>query len=220
MRLKMVYNLLIVEDHELTRYGLMTAFSTTDLVGQVFEATSAEDGIEIAKTNNIDLIVMDLGLPGINGIDAINIIKNLKPEIKFVVLTSHSDEEEVIAAVKAGANSYCSKDIKPKQLIEIIKSTLEGASWFDPKVSSTVLDYVSKNVLTSPVSESDKDYKLTLREKQVLQLMADGLPNQEIAKKLVVSINTTKAHVCSILQKLEVEDRTQAVIKVLREKII
>lgn len=216
----MAFNLLIIEDHELTRYGLMTAFGTSDFVEKIFEAASAEEGIEIVKTNKIDLIVMDLGLPGINGIDAINIIKNLKPETKFIVLTSHNDEEEVIAAVKAGANSYCSKDIKPKQLIEIVKSTLDGAAWFDPKVSTTVLDYVCKNFSTPITSDNDKAYKLTLREKQVLQLMADGLSNHEIAKKLVVSINTTKAHVCSILQKLEVEDRTQAVIKVLREKII
>lgn len=216
----MTYNLLIVEDHELTRYGLSTAFGSAEFISEIYEATSAEEAIEIVKNQKIDVVIMDLGLPMMNGIEAISVIKNIKSEIKFVVLTSHSDEEEVISAVKAGANSYCSKDVKPKKLVEIVLSTLDGASWFDPKVSAVVLDYVCQKNQIIEKKEEEKDYKLTLREKQVLRLMADGLSNQEIAKNLAVSINTTKAHVCSILQKLEVEDRTQAVIKVLREKII
>ena len=215
----MKYNILIVEDHELTRYGLKTAFEKVDFIKNIYESPDAESAILLVKNNPVDLVIMDLGLPGMNGIDAIQIIKELNPKTKFVVLTSHNGEEEVMAALKAGSHSYCSKEVKPKQLVEIVQMTLSGASWFDPRVSNIVLNLVSD--YTQKTSKTPaKDYNLTSREKQVLKLMSEGLTNQEIAKKLIVSVNTTKAHVCSILQKLSVEDRTQAAIKVLKDNII
>lgn len=216
----MKYNLLIVEDHELTRYGLVTAFESVDYVHNILEAASAEEAIEIVKNSDVQIIIMDLGLPGINGIEAIKIIKELNPRVKVIVLTSHSDEEEVISALQAGANSYCSKDIKPKKLTEVVQSTIEGASWFDPKVSNVVLGLVNEKAKRASQKLPEKDYKLTAREKQVLRLMTDGAQNQEMAKQLFITVNTIKAHVCSILQKLEVEDRTQAVIKALKDNII
>lgn len=216
----MKYNLLIVEDHELTRYGLVTAFESVDYVHNILEAASAEEAIELVKNSDVQIIIMDLGLPGINGIEAIKIIKELNPRVKVIVLTSHSDEEEVISALQAGANSYCSKDIKPKKLTEVVQSTIEGASWFDPKVSNVVLGLVNEKAKRASQKLPEKDYKLTAREKQVLRLMTDGAQNQEMAKQLFITVNTIKAHVCSILQKLEVEDRTQAVIKALKDNII
>ena len=216
----MKYNLLIVEDHELTRYGLVTAFESVDYVHNILEAASAEEAIELVKNSDVQIIIMDLGLPGINGIEAIKIIKELNPRVKVIVLTSHSEEEEVISALQAGANSYCSKDIKPKKLTEVVQSTIEGASWFDPKVSNVVLGLVNEKAKRASQKLPEKDYKLTAREKQVLRLMTDGAQNQEMAKQLFITVNTIKAHVCSILQKLEVEDRTQAVIKALKDNII
>ncbi len=217
----MKYNLLIVEDHELTRFGLKTTFENVDFIDKIFEAQDAQEAFDLVKLHKkIDITIMDLGLPNIDGISAMKIIKQLNQKMKFVVLTSHNDSEEVLAALKVGTNSYCSKDIKPKKLVEVVQSTLEGASWFDPKVSNIVLDVVMSDSQNNLQKKPEQNYNLTIREKQVLQLMAEGLTNQEIAKKLYVSINTTKAHVCSILQKLSVEDRTQAVIKTLKEKII
>ncbi len=216
----MKYNLLIVEDHELTRYGLKTTFENVEYIGNIFEAAEAQIAFEFVKNEKVDVVIMDLGLPGMNGIDAIRVIKQLNPKIKFIVLTSHSGDEEVVSALKAGSHSYCSKEIKPKQLVEIVEMTLNGASWFDPKVSSVVLNMVAEHTEKETKSGSAKDYNLTGRETQVLKLMSEGHTNQEIAKKLYVSVNTTKAHVCSILQKLSVEDRTQAVIKVLKDNII
>jgi len=214
------YNLLIVEDHELTRYGLKTAFETTDYVNQIFEASSAEDALKIIKNKDVHIIIMDLGLPGMNGIEGIRAVKKINQLAKIIVLTSHSDEDEVISSLQAGANSYCSKDIKPKKLTEVVQSTIEGASWFDPKVSNVVLGLVNEQAKKSVSKLPEKDYKLTAREKQVLRLMTDGAQNQEMAKQLFITVNTVKAHVCSILQKLEVEDRTQAVIKALKDNII
>jgi len=212
-------NILIIEDHELTRFGLKTAFEACEYTDRIYEADSAEKGIDIVDNNVVDLVIMDLGLPGINGIEATKKIKSINSEIKIVVLTSHNDEQEVINSLKAGANAYCSKEINPKRLIQVIQSVLEGAAWFDPAISDIVLKAASKG---DDVDNSKplKNYGLTSRESQILKLITEGYSNNEIANELFVSINTTKAHVASILQKLEVDDRLQAALKALKERLV
>ena len=125
----------------------------------------------------------------------------------------------MLDSLKAGANAYCSKDIAPEKLIEVVKSVLNGDAWFDAKVAKIVLDAASSGA-TAETETPNAETNLTIREKQVLSLIVEGMNNHEIAKKLDVSINTTKAHVCNILQKLSVQDRTQAAIKALKDKII
>ena len=212
-------NVLIVEDHELTRFGLKTAFESCDFVETIMEADSAEVGIEIVENNRVDLIIMDLGLPGINGIDATKKIKQYNKEIKIVILTSHNDTQEVLNSLKAGANAYCSKEINPKRLTEVVHSVLDGASWFDPSIAHIVLEAAS-NFSNNEVVVPEQDYGLTSRETQILKLITEGYSNNEIANQLFVSINTTKAHVASILQKLEVDDRLQAALKALKERLV
>ena len=212
-------NILIVEDHELTRFGLKTAFESCDFVGEIYEAESAEKGLDIAKQKEINLIIMDLGLPGMDGIQATQKVKALNKDIKIVVLTSHNDEQEVLSSLKAGANAYCSKEINPKRLTQVVQSVIDGAAWFDPSISHIVLDAATKAQEKEP-SKPEKDYGLTSRETQILKLITEGYSNIEIAKELFVSINTTKAHVASILQKLEVDDRLQAALKALKEKLV
>ena len=211
-------NVLIVEDHELTRFGLKTAFEACDYVETIMEADSAEAGIEIVENNRVDLIIMDLGLPGMNGIDATKKIKQHNKEIKIVILTSHNDTQEVLNSLKAGANAYCSKEINPKRLTDVVQSVLDGASWFDPSIAHIVLDAAAQSQKVEPKPE--KDYGLTSREAQILKLITEGYSNNEIANQLFVSINTTKAHVASILQKLEVDDRLQAALKALKERLV
>ena len=212
-------NILIVEDHELTRFGLKTAFEACDFVKNIYEADSAENGIEIVENNPIDIIIMDLGLPGMNGIDATKKIKTINNDIKIVILTSHNDEQEVLKSLKAGANAYCSKEINPKRLIQVIQSVLDGAAWFDPAISHIVLQAAVK-AQNNELRRPEKDYGLTSRETQILKLITEGYSNNEIANELFVSINTTKAHVASILQKLEVDDRLQAALKALKERLV
>lgn len=212
-------NILIVEDHELTRFGLKTAFESCDFIDQIFEAESAETGLEIASNNEINLIIMDLGLPGMDGIEATKKVKALNKDIKIVVLTSHNDEQEVLNSLKAGANAYCSKEINPKCLIQVVQSVLDGAAWFDPSISHIVLEAATK-VQETIAPKPERNYGLTSRETQILKLITEGYSNIEIAKELFVSINTTKAHVASILQKLEVDDRLQAALKALKEKLV
>ena len=212
-------NILIVEDHELTRFGLKTTFENVDYVDNIYEADSAEAAIEIFNNNNIDVIIMDLGLPNMNGIEATKQIRSSNKDVKIVILTSHNDEKEVLNSLKAGANAYCSKEINPQRLVQVVQSVADGAAWFDPSIAHIVLK-ASTNSPAFDTETNRKDYDLTSREAQILKLMTEGYSNMEIAQILVISINTTKAHVANILQKLEVDDRLQAALKALKYKIV
>ena len=211
------YNLLIVEDHALTRFALKTAFESYEY--EVFEAENGKAAFDSVKKNKIDIILMDLGLPDINGIEVTKKIKQQYPNMKIIILTSHEKKEEVIDALKAGANAYCSKDINPSKLIDVVKSVLQGDAWFDAKIAQIVLEAASSRQ-KSFSEDTVGDANLTAREKQVLALIVEGYNNNDIAKKLAVSINTTKAHVCNILQKLAVQDRTQAAIRAIKDNLI
>ncbi len=215
----MKYNILIVEDHELTRFGLKTTFENVDYVENIYEADSAETAIQTFNNNKIDIIIMDLGLPNMNGIEATKQIRSSNKDVKIIILTSHNDEKEVLNSLKAGANAYCSKEINPQRLVEVVSSVADGAAWFDPSIAHIVLK-ASANSPTFETNDNRKDYDLTTREAQILKLMTEGYSNMEIAQILVISINTTKAHVANILQKLEVDDRLQAALKALKNKIV
>lgn len=210
-----MYKVLIVEDHALIRFGLRTAFESKNFIGEIYEAASAEDAISLAKSNNLDVVIMDLGLPSMNGIEATREIKKINKDIKVIILTSHSSEQEVLDSIKAGASAYCSKDINPDRLADIISSVAEGAAWFDPKISDVVLKALCENEKKEKLL-IDENYNLTDREKDVLEYICEGLNNGEISKILDVSINTVKVHVSSIIQKLGVEDRTQVVVKAFK----
>lgn len=212
-------NLLIVEDHELTRFGLKTTFEDVDYIDVIYEASSAEEALEIFKNNPVDIVIMDLGLPNMNGIEATQAMHSMNKDAKIIILTSHNDEKEVLNSLKAGANAYCSKEINLQRLVEVVQSVADGAAWFDPSIAHIVLQ-ATANSKVSETETSYKKYDLTAREAQILKLMTEGYSNMEIAQHLVISVNTTKAHVASILQKLEVDDRLQAALKALKYKIV
>ena len=212
------YNILIVEDHTLTRFAIKTILEEADYTQTVYEAQSAKEAYTVMANKKIDVVLMDLGLPNINGIDATKEIKSKYPATKIVILTSHSGEEDVIQSLRAGANSYCCKDIEPKTLTNVVKSTLEGASWFDAKVSDIVLN--NKNEEFNQPKLNKEDLNLTSREYQILKLMSQGMNNTQISREFNLSVNTVKAHVCNILQKLNVDDRVQAVIIAIKQKLV
>ncbi len=209
-------NILIVEDHALTRFALCASLKDEDFIDKVFEAKDAYEGYEIISKEKIDVVLMDLGLPGIDGISATFEIKKRYPDIKIIVITSHNEEKEVQKCLQAGINAYCSKDIKPDKLIALIKDVIGGAIWFDSNISKYVLNIAKEN---KQEIKKETNYNLTSKELMVLRLLAEGNSNLDIAKKLNISVNTTKVHVCSILQKLSVDDRTQAAVKALKENI-
>lgn len=218
---------LIVEDHALTRFGLKTTLETVNFIQEIFEAEDGEKAVEIAKQNKPEMILMDLGLSGMDGIETTAKIKELLPDSKIIVLTSHNSQTEILQSIIAGAGSYCMKDINPNRLISVIEMVKDGAIWFDPSIASFILSLITSasaaniGISTNDSEESEEGrIQLTEREAQVLRLIVDGYSNADIAKKLYVSIHTAKAHVCNILQKLSVDDRTQAAIKALKDNLV
>lgn len=210
-------NILIVEDHALTRFALSASLRDEDFIDRIYEAKDAYEGYEILSKEKIDVILMDLGLPGVDGITATNEIRKRYQDIKIIIITSHNEEKEVQKCLQAGINAYCSKDIKPDKLISLIKDVINGAIWFDSNIAKYVLNMAKEE--KSADNRKESIYNLTSKELMVLNLLAEGNSNLEIAKKLNISVNTTKVHVCSILQKLSVDDRTQAAVKALKENI-
>lgn len=220
---KKTIKVLIVEDYKLTRVGLKSALNEFEDVETVGEAENAEIGIEMIKKYKPDVVLMDLGLPGMNGLEATMKIKEENRNIKVIILTSHERKEEVTAALGAGANGYCLKDISPKTLSEVIRDVFNGACRIAPGAAEAVFSFFPKpeNVSLLQLNEvQDARAQLTERELEVLKHLVSGKSNTEIAKELIVSVHTAKAHVCSILQKLCVEDRVQAAVKAIKENII
>ena len=167
---------------------------------------------------------MDIGLPVFSGIEATRRIKESNPEIKIIILTSHTDEKEVLDALAAGANAYAMKDIKTEHLISIIQTVKEGAFWLDPAVAKIVMQKKSfLHGVNKPYTRATfkaEHANLTEREYEVLKLVVDGKSNNEIAGDLKISEHTAKAHVCNIIQKLVVDDRTQAAVKAIKEGLV
>lgn len=213
----------IIEDYKLTRVGLRSALNEYEHINVVAEAEDAEAGMELIDKLHPHVVLMDLGLPGMNGLEATIKMKEKYPDIKVIILTSHERGEEVISALGAGANAYCLKDITPETLSEVIKNVALGACWVDPAVSSYALKYFPKpeNVtLLHSTEVQDARSQLTERELEVLKHLVKGKSNTEIAKELIVSVHTAKAHVCSILQKMCVNDRVQAAVKAVKEGLV
>lgn len=218
-----VVRVVIVEDYKLTRVGLRSSLNEFEGVNVVGEAEDAEKGLKVIKEIKPDIVLMDLGLPGVNGIEATQQIKSFDENIKVIILTSHDRDEEVLAALGSGANAYCLKDIEPVTLVNVIKAVSQGAAWLDPTIARVALNLFPKPESTQVLYSSeapDARAQLTEREIEVLKLLVKGKSNTEIAKELIVSVHTAKAHVCSILQKLCVDDRVQAAVKAIKENII
>ena len=212
----------IIEDYKLTRVGLKCALNRIDDIEVIAEAQNAKMGIELVKKLHPDIILMDLGLPGMNGFEAMEIIKKISPETKIIILTSHDSEEDTRNSFNFGASAYCLKDIDPNTLSCVIKNVAKGAFWADSAVADTVFKMFSKTKMSfvQRHCSSDDDMKLTPRENEVLKLLVKGKSNTEIARELVVSTHTAKAHVCSILQKFCVQDRVSAAVKAVREGFV
>jgi len=213
-------NVIIVEDFKLTRVGLRCALNANQDITVIAECDNAITGLELIQKYKPDVVLMDLGLPEMNGIEATIKVKEILPNTKIIALTSHDREEEVIAALASGAHGYCLKDIDPVKLADVVRDVANGVCWIDPQVAQIALNAFPKPENTSLLpskSNSAGRVPLTERECEVLKHLVMGKSNTEIAKELIVSVHTAKAHVCSILQKMCVNDRVQAAVKAVRE---
>lgn len=216
-------SVIIIEDFKLTRVGLRCALNSNEDIEVVAESEEATEGLELIKKHNPDVVLMDLGLPGMNGIEATLKVKEINPKIKVIALTSHDREEEVIAALSSGATAYCLKDIDPAKLADVVRDVADGVCWLDPEIAQMALNSFPKlenTRLLSNTASQEGRVPLTEREFEVLKHLVSGKSNTEIAKELIVSVHTAKAHVCSILQKMCVNDRVQAAVKAVKEGLV
>ena len=218
--------LMIVEDHELTRNGIVYSLGKLPKLEIIAEAEDGKKAIDLIGQNIPDLILMDIGLPFMDGIEVTQKIKEFNENIKIIMLTSYSEQEKVFAAFQAGASAYCMKDIKMDSLSKIIDIVMDGGIWFDPKIAEFILNLlpiISKQTNKAKrqgISGVMNDIELTVREKEILQLIGLGYNNKNIADELSLSIHTVKNHVSNVLTKLALDDRTQAAIYALKEGLI
>ncbi len=219
-------NVLLVEDHVLTRMGLSMLLSNAEDINMAGEAADGAEGVKKARELSPDVILMDIGLPVIDGIEATQRIKDFNPDIKVLIFTSRDGENDVFESFKAGADGYIMKGATPEQTINAIKAVNEGIGWIDPGIAKLVfsnLQRPSSQIVSEPENiktERNNAYGLTDRELDVLELMVEGLTNPQIADRLVIAKSTAKAHVHSILQKLCTTSRTQATVMAINERLI
>lgn len=213
--------ILVVEDHELTRVGLRLTLERSGDFKILDEATNGLDAVRIAEAGRPDVVLMDIALPGLDGISATKQIKAMLPNTKIVMMTSHEKEDDVFASFAAGADGYCLKGASIAQLELAIKSIASGATWLDPVIAHCVLKSIPRTQLKDTTGNPKATFgKLTDREAEVLKHVVDGMSNQEIADKLVLSVETVKTHMRRIMEKLAVSDRTQAAVKAMRQGLV
>ncbi|HKV84761.1 MAG TPA: response regulator transcription factor [Ktedonobacterales bacterium] len=199
---------LIVDDHSVVREGARAFLEAQADLTVVGEAESGEEAVRQAQALIPDVVLMDLILPGINGIEATRQIKRVSPRSQVIVLTSYFADEHVFPALRAGALSYTLKDIRPSELAEIVRKAARGESVLHPRVAGRLIQDVRAAKRPAPAVFAD----LTERELEVLRLIAEGHSNAAIAEQLVLSEKTVKGHVSNILSKLHMDDRTQAAV--------
>ncbi|MGD9580837.1 MAG: response regulator [Vampirovibrionia bacterium] len=212
---------LLVEDHALMRIGMKHSITIDPDINIIGEASDGKLCIEMSEKLKPDLILMDIGLPIIDGIKATKHIKSNNPDIKIIMLTIKDEDKDIFASLKAGADAYCLKDIPPEKLIIAIKEVVAGNSWIDPSIADKVLKNINKlNNSTGNDNDEQNEYGLSDREIEVLTGIVDGLSNLDIGKRLNIAETTVKSHIRNILYKLSVEDRTQAAIKALKKGLV
>jgi DNA-binding NarL/FixJ family response regulator len=214
---------LLVEDHELTRKGLAYVLQEAEDISVVSLAGNGREALQQAEQTHPDVVLMDLVMPILNGIEATQALKAQYPQMRVIVLTSHSDQDKVFSAFAAGAEGYCMKDIKMEQLLQVIRMVKDGAVWLDPAIAGyllKVMPLISQMMRKAESREDSQVFDLTDREKEILTLIAQGLNNKEISERLSISPFTAKNHVSSIIQKLAVEDRIQAAVLALKKGLI
>jgi len=210
---------LLVDDHTVVLKGLAFFLSTQEDLALVGEANNGKEALVKVGETNPDVVLMDLYMPEMDGVEATTCIKKEYPNVKVIVLTSFSDQAHVLPALRAGASGYILKDVEPDQLVEAIRSAYKGNIQLHPDIANTLLSQ------TLPVEEKEEESSiqvdvLTARENEVLQLLAKGMSNKEIASVLVITEKTVKAHVSSILSKLNLSDRTQAALYAVKNGIV
>lgn len=209
---------LIIDDHPLVREGLRKVLELEKDIEVIDEAGDGQGAINMARRLQPDIILMDINMPGTNGVEATRVIKREFPQIGIIALTIHEDEEYVLELVRAGVSGYVLKDIVPSKLVETIRTVAAGDSVIDPSITRML--FTELNRLTRRRQAKEEWETLTEREMDILKLMTQGQSNKEIAVELSISEKTVKNHITSIFRKLQVEDRTQAVLFAIKHHLV
>jgi len=207
---------MIVDDHEMVRNGAKGYLEAQSEISVVAEAESGTDAVRLAREYVPDVVLMDLVMPGMDGVEATRKVKDISPRTQIIILTSFHEDEHIFPALQAGAISYLLKDVKARELVEAIRRASKGEATLHPRVAARLIKQFN-------LGEPDRNNlftELTDREADVLTLIARGYTNKKIADELVISIGTVKGHVSNILSKLHLADRTQAAVYAWQEGIV
>jgi DNA-binding NarL/FixJ family response regulator len=197
--------IVIVDDHPMVRHGLKSFLDLSDDIEVCAEASSGEEALRVVKQARPEVVLMDLSMPGMGGIEGTQLLRQQHPHLKIIALTSHSEEDVVVKALQAGANSYLLKTCSPDRLETAIRDVVQGKSTIDPAVTHILVGQMQR--------QKEKQVEaLTPREKEVLYWIAQGRSNKEIGEVLHIGIKTVKTHVSHLLEKLQLTDRTQLAI--------
>jgi NarL family two-component system response regulator LiaR len=207
---------MIVDDHEMVRHGASSYLEAQPDIVVVAQASSGEEAIKLARELIPDVVLMDLVMPGMDGVDATRKIKDTTPRTQIIILTSFHQDEFIFPALQAGAISYLLKDVKASELVEAIRRAARGEATLHPRIAARVI----KTFRSLDPQEATPFITLTEREMEVLKLIAKGYSNERIANQLVISMGTVKGHVSNILSKLHLVDRTQAAAFAWQEGIV
>ena len=208
---------LIADDQEIVREGFKRILETDPEIQVVATAVDGQEALDLIEVYNPDLVLMDLKMPRLNGVQAIRRLHESKPNLPVLVLTTYMDDKWLFDAVKSGASGYVMKGRPRIELLEAIHGTMDGDSYIDPSVAGKILSTIA----ASPVIESpERSYNLSEREQEILNLLAQGLSNADISQRLYLSEGTVRNYTSTLFAKLGVSDRTQAVILALRQGLV
>lgn len=210
---------IIADDHALLREGIIKILSLEPGVTVVGEAEDGVQAVELARNTDVDVILMDINMPNLNGIIATKMIKQEKPEVNIIALTIHDQEEYLFELIQCGVSGYVLKDVRPDQLIKTILRVAEGEAFIPSSLTLKVFEEFNRLSKTQG-GGPEGQFDLTPRENEVLQQMAQGLTNKEIGERLFISEKTVKNHITNIFQKLGVADRTQAVLFAIKHDLV
>jgi DNA-binding NarL/FixJ family response regulator len=234
-------SVVLIEDHDVVRIGIRTALQQQEGIEVVGEAASGFQGLKMLETMQPDVALVDVGLPGMDGIELTRRFRAFQSEhpdcaTKILILTMQGNDEVVLAAFAAGADSYCMKNIEIERLKAAVEATHQGSAWIDPAIANVVLRQLKQDTPEADLAMKRKtvsiaavepeyeqlltNYPLTEREREVLECIVSGCSNIEIAEKLYITVGTVKTHVRNILEKLCANDRTEAAVRALRSGII